>query len=403
MNCRLCASPRMRSVLDLGVLPSSERFLCSDELDLPEIGYPLHLRLCEDCLLLQVPESALHTVPADRPPPVARSKRGPEARDFLDRAIGRLGLGSYSQIVQVSSHDGYLLRHAVEAGIPCLGVEASARAGTTARGLGVPTVTAFFDEAVAEDLYREYGPADLVVADHIFSQVQDIHSFVRGLRTLVADHGTISLEIHNALHLVRDKRFDSIDHGRLQYFTVLTAMRALAGGGLMVVDVEPVDTAGGTLRIWARPEETAPAQGPRVEDALAEERNSGIHSAAGYSVLENHARATRAATLRLLLDYRDRDLSVIGYGAEGYSTVLNYCGIRPDLMRYTIDTDPLRQGTYTPGTRVPVRAPEQLHEDHPDVVMVLPWSHPPDPIEHLQYIDSWGGRLVFPPPTAPGA
>ncbi|MEE2031646.1 class I SAM-dependent methyltransferase [Rhodococcus chondri] len=400
MKCRLCASERMLSVLDLGAVPPSDRFLTFDELDLPETSYPLHLRLCESCLLLQVPAYVMRDDMAARYPAPAHELSDADARSFFNRAIGDFALGSHSSIVQIGSRDGYLLRHAVEAGIPCLGIEPSANAGTTARALGVPTVTGYFDEGMAEDLYQEYGAADLIVANNMYSHVSDVEGFARALRTLVADYGRISIEVDHALHLVRDRRFDTIDHARLQYYTILTAMRALASGGLTVFDVEPVDLQGDSIRIWARPEEVSAPPGPRVDEILEEERAAGLHTPEGYRELEAHARATRSGLLRFLLDCQDRELSVIGYGTGCYSTVLNYCGIRPDLMSYTVDHDPFRQGCYTSGTRMPVCGPEQIRKDHPDVVVVLPWGPVREPADHLQYIDSWGGRLVFPAPAA---
>jgi len=402
MRCRLCDSEHLLSVLDLGATPPCERFLLEEELDLPETTYPLHLRLCEDCLLLQIP--ALIT-PEDTFSDYAYFASYSDswvehARRFVERAVHDLELGPHSSIVEVASNDGYLLRHVVSAGIPCLGIEPSVNVGAAARGIGVPTLTAFLDEGTAEDIRREYGPADLVVANNVYAHVPDLLEFTRALRILVADEGWLSIEVHHALNLVRSAQFDTIYHEHFQYYTVLSAMRALATAGLDVVDVEQLNTHGGSIRLWVRPEESAGSPGPRVEAVLEQEREAGLHAVQGYTDLEPRTQAIRSELLRFLLDCRDRDLTVVGYGAPGKgNTLLNYCGIRPDLMQYTVDRNPYKHGRYTPGVRLPIHPPEDLEKDRPDVVVALPWNLEPELTEQLRTIDSWGGRLVFPLPT----
>ncbi|WP_068158496.1 class I SAM-dependent methyltransferase [Rhodococcus phenolicus] len=402
MRCRLCDSEQLLSVLDLGATPPCERFLLEEQLDLPETTYPLHLRLCEECLLLQIP--ALIT-PEDTFTDYAYFASYSDswvehARNFVEKAVHDLGLGPHSSIVEVASNDGYLLRHAISAGIPCLGIEPSVNVGAAARGIGVPTLTAFLDEGTAEDIRREYGPADLVVANNVYAHIPDLLGFTRALRILVADDGWLSIEVHHALNLVRSAQFDTIYHEHFQYYTVLSAMRALATANLCIVDVELLETHGGSIRLWARPEESAGPAGPRLEAVLEEERQAGLHTTGGYTDLEARAQAVRRDLLRFLLDCRDRDLLVVGYGAPGKgNTLLNYCGIRPDLMRYTVDRNPYKHGRYTPGVRLPIRPPEDLDKDRPDVVVALPWNLEPELTDQLGSIGEWGGRLVFPLPT----
>ena len=402
MRCRLCDSEQLLSVLDLGATPPCERFLLEEQLDLPETTYPLHLRLCEECLLLQIP--ALIT-PEDTFTDYAYFASYSDswvehARNFVEKAVHDLGLGPHSSIVEVASNDGYLLRHAISAGIPCLGIEPSVNVGAAARGIGVPTLTAFLDEGTAEDIRREYGPADLVVANNVYAHIPDLLGFTRALRILVADDGWLSIEVHHALNLVRSAQFDTIYHEHFQYYTVLSAMRALATANLCIVDVELLETHGGSIRLWARPEESAGPAGPRLEAVLDEERQAGLHTTGGYTDLEARAQAVRRDLLRFLLDCRDRDLLVVGYGAPGKgNTLLNYCGIRPDLMRYTVDRNPYKHGRYTPGVRLPIRPPEDLDKDRPDVVVALPWNLEPELTDQLGSIGEWGGRLVFPLPT----
>ena len=240
MRCRLCDSNRLLSILDLGATPPCETFLTADELDLPESTFPLHLRLCEDCLLLQIP--ALIT-PEDTFTEYAYFSSYSDsfvqhAKSFVDDTAARLGLDAESFVIEVASNDGYLLQHVVAAGIPCLGIEPSVNVGAAARKRGVPTETAFLDEQLAAAVRDRHGPADLVVANNVYAHIPDLLGFTRSLRGLLAEDGWLSIEVHHALNLVTLGQFDSIYHEHFQYYTVLSAIRALATAGLALVDVE---------------------------------------------------------------------------------------------------------------------------------------------------------------------
>ncbi|WP_036496271.1 class I SAM-dependent methyltransferase [Nocardia sp. BMG111209] len=401
MRCRLCHSGQLASVLDLGATPPCEKFLTEAELDEAETTYPLHLRLCENCLLLQIP--ALIT-PADTFVEYAYYSSYSDswvrhARTFVERAIAELDLGPRSLLVEVASNDGYLLQHAVAAGIPCLGIEPSHNVGAAARDKGVPTVTAFLDEQTATRIRAEHGPADLLVANNVYAHVPDLLGFTRALRTLLADDGMLSIEVHHALNLVRLGQFDTVYHEHFQYYTVASAQRALATAGLTVVDVELLPTHGGSLRLWARPDPVA-QPGPRVAEVLAMEAAAGLHTAAGYSDLQRRAEQVRAELLGFLLDCRAAGRRVVGYGAPGKgNTLLNYCGIRPDLLSYTVDRNPYKHGRFTPGTRIPIHPPERIDADRPDVVVVLPWNLETEITAQLRHVGSWGGQLVYPLPA----
>ena len=402
MRCRLCDSNRLLSVLDLGATPPCEAFLTADGLDRPEPTYPLHLRLCEDCLLLQIP--ALIT-PEDTFTEYAYFSSYSDswvqhARDFVHGAIERLRLGPESFVVEVASNDGYLLQHAVAAGIPCLGIEPSVNVGAAARDRGVPTKTAFLDEQLAGSVRAEHGPAQLVVANNVYAHIPDLLGFTKSLRDLLADDGWLSIEVHHALNLVSLGQFDTIYHEHFQYYTVLSAIRALATAGLTVVDVELIPTHGGSIRVWARPEQSAGDPSPRVEEVLRLEEEAGLHQVDGYLELRPRAEAVRQELLRFLLDCRAEGKRVVGYGAPGKgNTLLNYCGIRSDLLEYTVDRNPYKHGRFTPGTRIPIHDPEQIEKDRPDVVVALPWNLEAELTEQLAHIAEWGGQLVFPLPT----
>lgn len=401
MRCRLCDSDRLLSVLDLGATPPCERFLTAEQLDSPEPTYPLHLRLCQDCLLLQIP--ALIS-PEDTFTEYAYFASYSDswvehARRFVEESIRRLGLGPHSRVVEVASNDGYLLQHVARAGVPCLGIEPSVNVGAAARERGVPTLSAFLDRASAAAVRRDFGPADLVVANNVYAHVPDLLGFTQSLRTLMAETGWLSIEVHHALNLVGLGQFDTVYHEHFQYYTVLSAARALTTAGLAVVDVEVLTTHGGSIRIWAQPESVASSASRRVLDVLAAEERAGLHGVDGYRHLAEQARSARHQLLHFLLDCRDEGRSVVGYGAPGKgNTLLNYCGIRPDLLEYTVDRNPYKHGRFTPGTRIPILEPAQIAKDRPDVVLALPWNLEPELTEQLGYIKEWGGELVFPLP-----
>lgn len=390
------------SVLDLGATPPCEKFLAADELDLPEPTFPLHLRLCEECLLLQIP--ALIT-PEETFTEYAYFSSFSDswvahAKTFVDDAVARLGLTPDSFVVEVASNDGYLLQHAVAAGIPCLGIEPSVNVGAAARERGVPTETAFLDEELAAKVRSEHGPANLVVANNVYAHIPDLLGFTRSLRGLLADDGWLSIEVHHALNLVGLGQFDTIYHEHFQYYTVLSASRALATAGLTLVDVELVSTHGGSIRLWARPEETGATPTDRVRDVLRTEEEAGLHSVDGYRELEPRTQKVRQDLLRFLLDCKAEGKRVVGYGAPGKgNTLLNYCGIRIDLLEYTVDRNPYKHGRFTPGTRIPIHDPARIDEDRPDVVVVLPWNLETELNKQLRHIAEWNGQLVYPLPA----
>ena len=402
LRCRLCESTSLETFVDLGATPPCERFLAAHELDDPEPTYPLHVRVCRNCLLAQLPPLI---TPEDTFTEYAyfssfSTSWVNHAERFVTGAVERLGLGRDSFVVEVASNDGYLLQHAVQRGIRCLGIEPSVNVGQAAREVGVPTRTAFLSPELGHDVRNEHGPADLVVANNVYAHIPDVVGFTQGLRALVADGGWISIEVQHLLTLVRHNQFDTIYHEHFQYYTVGSAQRALTSGGLTLVDVETLPTHGGSIRLWARPAETAGAPSTAVADLLAQERAAGLDTVEGHAGFATAVDGVRADLLRFLLDAAAEGKTVVGYGAPGKgNTLLNYCGIRPDLLKYTVDRNPYKHGRFTPGTRIPIHPPEQIDIDRPDYVLVLPWNLRAELTEQLAHISSWGGRLVFPIPA----
>jgi SAM-dependent methyltransferase len=397
----VCGTDRLLSVLDLGATPPCELLLEADALDSPEQTFPLHLRLCEHCLLLQIP--ALIT-PADTFTEYAYFSSYSDswvehARTFVSAAVEKLDLGPESFVVEVASNDGYLLRHVVDAGVRCLGIEPSVNVGAAAVDRGVPTRTAFLDEATATGVRDRHGPADLVVANNVFAHVPDLLGFTKGLRTLLADDGWLSIEVHHALNLVAQAQFDTIYHEHFQYYTVASAATTLATAGLTVVDVELIGTHGGSIRLWARPEAVAGEPHPRVAEVLAIEADAGLHDVTGYVGLRERVQRQRHDLLRFLLDCHAAGKRVVGYGAPGKgNTLLNYCGVRSDLIEYLVDRNPYKHGKFTPGVRLPVHPVERLDKDRPDVIVVLPWNLETEITAQLAYTAEWGAQLVYPLP-----
>jgi hypothetical protein len=285
-------------------------------------------------------------------------------------------------------------------GIRCLGIEPSVNVGAAAREKGVDTRTAFLTPETGADVRAEHGPADLVVANNVYAHIPDVVGFTKGLRNLVADDGWVSIEVQHLLTLFERNQYDTIYHEHFQYYTVASAQRALASGGLSLVDVELVETHGGSIRLFARPAEIAGEPSQRVLDVLAQEKAAGLHELAGYAEFGRRVATVRRELLAFLTTAAADGKTVVGYGAPGKgNTLLNHCGVRPDLLAYTVDRNPYKHGRFTPGTRIPILPPERIAEDRPDYVLVLPWNLRAELTEQLSYVGEWGGQLVFPIPS----
>lgn len=382
--------------------PLCESYLPAGRLDAPETFYPLHVRLCGQCLLVQLPayvpgedifsDYAYFSSYSDSW--VAHAKR------YADEMIVRCGLTSASLVTEVASNDGYLLQHFHAAGIPVLGVEPAGNVAEAARAKGIRTVVHFLGPQTGEAIAAEYGHADLVAANNVFAHVPDIRGFAAGLRALVKDTGLVTLEFPHLLRLIERRQYDTIYHEHYSYLSLLTASRALATAGLRVVDVDELGTHGGSLRVHARPVDAAGEPGARVKAVLDAEEAAGLHTVAGHEGFASQVMKIKSDLLGFLLAAAAEGKTVAGYGAPGKgNTLLNHCGIRSDLLEYTVDRSPHKQGMFLPGTHIPIHAPERIAQTKPDYVLVLPWNLRDEISEQLSYVRSWGGRLVFPIPA----
>lgn len=400
-RCRLCGTGLTATFVDLGMSPPCESYLRADQLDSPETFYPLNVRICEACLLVQLPAYiAPDDVFTDYAYFSSYSDSWVEhARRFVEQMAASLRLGAESLVVEVASNDGYLLRHAVARGIPIVGIEPAANIAAVARDRGIRTECLFLGESTGKDVATRYGRADLVVGNNVFAHVPDLLDFVRGLRALVADHGTVSLEFPHLLRLIDGRQYDTIYHEHYSYFTLRTAAQALGTGDLRVVDVETLATHGGSLRVLAKPSVSAGPPTQRVKDVLAAEEAAGLHTVEGHSDFPRAVLEVKTDLVTFLADAARRGHTTAGYGAPGKgNTLLNHCGVRSDLLPFTVDRNPYKQGMYLPGSHIPVHAPERLAEVRPDYVLVLPWNLRDEVLHQLSYVREWGARFIVPIP-----
>jgi len=381
--------------------PLCESYVAEENLDKYEAFYPLHVRICDSCLLVQLPayvsgedifsDYAYFSSYSDSW--VAHAGR------YATEMIAALGLDGTSLVTEVASNDGYLLQHFQAADIPVLGVEPAGNVAEAARARGIRTEVQFLGATTGSEISGRYGRADLVAANNVFAHVPDIRGFAAGLRALVKDSGLVTLEFPHLLRLIERRQYDTIYHEHFSYLSLLTATRALDTAGLRVVDVDELETHGGSLRIHARPQESAGEPTTRVKAVLDAEEAAGLHTVGGHAGFAAAVLQIKSDLVRFLLDAAARGRSVAGYGAPGKgNTLLNHCGIRTDLMSYTVDRSPVKQGMYLPGTHIPIYAPDRLAQTRPDYILVLPWNLRQEITEQLGYVREWGGRLVFPIP-----
>jgi hypothetical protein len=398
--CRLCGEPLRHTFVDLGMSPLCESFLDAAELNRMEPFYPLQARICERCLLVQleVYVSAQDIFGAEYPYFSAYSESWVEhARVYVERMVQEQDLSPASFVVEVASNDGYLLQYFGRAGIPSLGIEPALNVAAAARNRGVETLVEFFDSELALRLVAERGVADLIVANNVLAQVPALNDFVAGLRTLLAPVGIATIEVPHLVRLVEQLQFDTIYHEHYSYFSLHTLVALFERNDLQVFDVEELASHGGSLRVFVR--HPSGARAPAVDELLQRERDGGYDTLAAYEGFAVRVAEARWALLELLIRERRRGKRIVGYGAPGKAnTLLNYCGIRSDLLEYTVDRNPHKHGKFMPGTRIPIHPPERIAETEPDMIVILPWNLEREIAAQLHYVHAWGGQLLVPIP-----
>jgi trans-aconitate methyltransferase len=398
MKCRFCATPLEDVFLDLGSAPPSNAFLAADALNAPETWFPLKLFTCGKCRLVQVDEVQSHAA-LFAPDYVYYSSFSrswlAHAERYVGEAVTKLGLDHNSLVMEIASNDGYLLQYVAARNIPCIGIEPTSGTAHAARQKGVETLERFFDRDFADEFVRERGAADLIVANNVLAHVPNLNDFVAGMAAALAREGTITVEFPHLMELVSHRQFDTVYHEHFSYFSLHTVSVIFSAHGLRVWDVEQLSTHGGSLRVWA-----THAHGQRMETSavatlLALEAKAGMQDAAYYGGFQTQADAVKNDCLTFLLEQRRAGRKVAGYGAAAKgNTLLNYAGVKPDLLPYVVDASPHKQGRWLPGSRIPVVNESRLREDRPDFVLILPWNLCEEIVAQLSYIREWSGRFV---------
>ncbi len=401
--CRFCSAPLEVTLVDLGMSPLCETYLRPEELHRMEPFYPLHVYVCERCDLVQlesfVPE---HEIFEEYAYFSAYSTSWVEhSRRYVEAIRERLALGPDDLVVELASNDGYLLQHFVGTGVPILGIDPAANVAVAAEERGVPTLVAFFGEETAERLVAEGKSASLVVGNNVLAQVPDLNDFVAGVRILLRPGGTATFEFPHLERMLDGLQYDTIYHEHYSYFSATAIDRIVAAHGLSLYDVEELTTHGGSLRVYVQHADGPYEHSEAISELLAREERDGLHTRERYERFAEDVKESKRALLELLIRLRRGGRRVAGYGAPGKgNTLLNYCGIRTDLIDYTVDRNPYKHGRFTPGTLIPIYPPERIAETKPDYVVVLPWNLVDEISAQLAYVAEWGGKLVVPVPVA---
>jgi SAM-dependent methyltransferase len=403
-RCRACSAAQSHTFVDLGMSPLCQTQIHARELNRGENFYPLHAWVCSDCFLVQLQEYVSPQVIFGEAYPYFSSFSDSwveHARQYAAKMQAEQGIGATSLVVELASNDGYLLQHFLARGVRCLGVEPTASTAKAAREKGIPTVQEFFGTALAARLRAEHGAADLVLGNNVLAHVPDLNDFVAGVAGLLGPGGFCTFEFPHLMRLMEFNQFDTIYHEHFSYFSFTTVARVFASHGLAMFDVEELPTHGGSLRVYAQPAATGPRpRTPRVAGLLAREQAEGVHDLATYDRFAARVHATKRGLLRFLVEARDAGKTVVGYGAPGKgNTLLNYCGIGTDFLDYTVDRNPMKKGTWTPGTRIPILDPDVIRETRPDYVLILPWNLREEIAGKMAFIRDWGGRFVVPIPA----
>jgi SAM-dependent methyltransferase len=400
--CRFCREPLADVFVDLGMSPLCESYLTLEQFDQPETFYPLCAYVCRSCLLVQLPQ---YVTAADIFSEYAYFSSYSDswlrhAQRYVEEMIGRFRLDTTSQVVEIASNDGYLLQYFVQRQVPALGVEPAANVARAAISKGVQTVVRFFGQQTAAELVAQGIRADLLVANNVLAHVPDLNDFVAGVQTLLAPRGVATFEFPHLLRLIEGNQFDTIYHEHFSYFSFQVAERVLTAHGLTVFDVEELPTHGGSLRVFARQvDHHKLAVTTQVAALRRREAEAGLDCLQGHRAFSTQVIDTKHRLLDLLIGIRRRGKSVAGYGAPGKgNTLLNYCGIRTDLVEYTVDRNPYKHGKFLPGTHLPIYSPEKIAETRPDYVFVLPWNLQDEIVSQLSYVRQWAGNFIVPVP-----
>jgi len=404
MNCRHCAAPLSLSFADLGAAPPSNSYLTSSSLNAPETWYPLRVVTCTRCWLVQTEDFAKKDefFSDDYAYFSSFSQSWLEhAEAYVGAMVDRFDLGETAHVVEVAANDGYLLQYVKARGIPCLGVEPTASTADAARARDIEVVEDFFGVELAEKLVAQGKGADLTAANNVLAHVPDINDFVRGFAVLLKPDGVSTFEFPHLMRLVAENQFDTIYHEHYSYLSLTAVSTIFSANGLTVFDVEELPTHGGSLRVFAsRSDSTSHPILPSVAAMLARESEAGVSTPDYYAELQLQAERIATDLLSFLLETKNAGKTVAAYGAAAKgNTLLNFAGVRPQLLPWVVDRNPAKQGKYLPGSRIPIVGEDRIRAERPDYVIILPWNLRDEVSAQLSYIGEWGGRFVTAVPT----
>jgi SAM-dependent methyltransferase len=401
-TCRSCGATLRHTFVDLGMSPLCESYVAPEQANTMEPFYPLHTRVCDECWLVQLPDyvggEAIFSEYAYFSSYSSAWLRHAEA--YVEMIADRLNLQPKDQVIEVASNDGYLLQYFVQRGQRVLGVEPAANIAKVAEEKGVPSRVAFFGTETARSLAQEGWRPKLLLGNNVLAHVPDLNDFVAGLKILLATDGTLTMEFPHLQRLIEGNQFDTIYHEHFCYFSLIAVDRVFRNHGLRIYDAEELWTHGGSLRIYAtHAEREGVCVSARLNAICARELNLGYGRLETYTEFRRQVQETKWQLVEFLIDERRKGKRVAGYGAPGKgNTLLNYCGIRTDLVEFTVDRNPYKHGKLLPGTRIPIFGPERLEAERPDVILVLPWNLKEEIVRQLEYTKAWGAQLVVPIP-----
>lgn len=388
----------MHRMVDLGYAPPSNALRKMEDLNRPELSYPLRVYVCEHCWLVRT-EDYMGSETLFPPDYVYFSSTSTtwlrHAERYTEKIIALLGLHQGSFVIEIASNDGYLLKNFVQKDIPCLGIEPAEQVAEVAERQGIPVLRRFFNKELAEELAQKGQQADLIIGNNVYAHVPDISDFTRGLKILLKPEGTITLEFPHLLNLVQFAQFDTMYHEHYSYLSLYTVQRIFEQAGLKIWDVEELPTHGGSLRVYGCHREDIRVEGNSVKKLLEEEMKEGLRDLKVYSEFQDKVNRIKNMFLMFLIDCKGKGKNVVGYGAAAKAaTLINYAGVKPDLLPYICDAAPSKQGMFMPGSHIPIMHPSVLKEKRPDTVIIFPWNIAHEIAEQHRYIKEWGGRFV---------
>ena len=404
MRCRFCDSNLTHEFINLVNAPPSNSFLTEEQLNEPEIFYPLKLFVCDKCFLVQIDEykKSDEIFSQDYIYFSSYSKTWLDhAKKYADIITDRLGLNTTSHVIEIASNDGYLLQYFQEKQIPCLGIEPTKSTAQVARDKGIPVIEDFFGVRLAREFASQGQKADLLVGNNVLAHVPDINDFVQGLKIALKEKGVVTMEFPHLMQLVANHQFDTIYHEHFSYLSLFTVEKIFAFHGLKLFDVEELPTHGGSLRIYvAHAEDTTHEISKNIIQLLDKEVDAGMRELSYYQDFQSRADQVKHELLSFLIEQKRQGKKVVAYGAAAKgNTLLNYCGVKKDLVKFVVDQSPYKQGKYLPGSHIPVVAEDQIKMTEPDYVLILPWNIKDEIIEQLSYIRAWGGKFVTAVPS----